>query len=159
MREKGGLKTNHHIGNPVSEVNERKTQRTKEDKRTKWQALKNFPKGKDWLQDWDIKHPLQVEESLIEKEKKGGVAVVKGTTKNRTTSKGKEVKETGLSSHPPPQPPPPLSQDNRIGVLTENFKRVKQKQFYCSSNCKSAPHPEPSSPKNTSALKTSPRFC
>lgn len=34
---------NNHTGKPVSEVNEGKTQRTKRDKRMKWQALENNP--------------------------------------------------------------------------------------------------------------------
>lgn len=37
---------NNHIGKPVSEVNEGKTQRTKWDERIKWQALKNSRKGR-----------------------------------------------------------------------------------------------------------------
>lgn len=116
----------------------------------KWQALKNSPKGKDWLQVSDIKHPLQVEESLIEK---GGG----GHNKNLNDTQWQRSKRNGSFLPPPLQPPPPPSQDNRIRVLTANFKRINQKQFYCSSNCKSAPHPKPSAPRNTSALKTSPR--
>lgn len=69
---------NNHIGKPVSEVKEGKTQRTRWDERIKWQALKNFRKGKDWLQDWDIKHPLQVEEYFTEKGKKGKWEILKG---------------------------------------------------------------------------------
>lgn len=87
------------------------------------------------------------------KKKKGGGA----QQKPERHAKAKRSKRNGSFLPPPLQPPPPPSQDNRIRVLTANFKRVNQKQFYCSSNCKSAPHPKPRAPRNTYALKTSPR--